>query len=223
MRTVKVLLDTARKELGVKESPPNSNEVKYNDWYYGHPVSGKDYPWCMAFVQWVFNQAGMKLPYLTASCSGLLTWYQRNRPGSVHKVPAPGDIVIYNFGHTGIVEAVGNGTITAIEGNTSPGASGSQSNGGMVCRRTRGTRTVTAYIRPDYEEEEDMDISKLTDAEVLQLANRMQNVLAKQPVSPKLAAELAEAKAQGITDGSSPGAFCTRAQAAVMTLRAVKK
>jgi len=208
--------------LGVKESPPSSNEVKYNVWYYGRPVSGASYPWCMAFVQWCFHQAGMKLPYLTASCGGLLTWYKRNRPESVRKEPRPGDIVIYDFGHTGIVEAAGGGTITAIEGNTSPGAAGSQSNGGQVCRRTRKTSLVTAYIRPDYEKEEDMDIDKLTDAEVLKLANRMQNVLAKQPVSSALAAELAEAKKQGITDGTRPGAFCTRAQAAVMTLRESK-
>jgi len=166
---------------------------------------------------------GAKLPYLTASCSGLLTWYRRNRPESVHKTPRPGDIVIYDFGHTGIVESVGNGTITAIEGNTSSGASGSQSNGGMVCRRTRRTSVVTNYIRPDYEEDENMDIDKLTDAEILKLANRMQNVLAKQPVSPALAAELAEAKKRGVTDGTKPGAFCTRAQAAVMTLRASAK
>lgn len=39
----------------------------------------------------------------------------------------------------------------------------------------------------------------------------------------KAEAELAEAKALGVTDGSTPGAFCTRAQAAVMTLRASKK
>lgn len=76
----------------------------------------------------------------------------------------------------------------------------------------------------DYnEEDEDLNIDKMTDAEVLNLVNRMQNVLAKQPVSAKLAPELAEAKAKGITDGSSPGAFCTRAQAAVMTLRESKK
>jgi len=56
------------------------------------------------------------------------------------------------------VESVGKGgTITAIEGNTSPGSAGSQSNGGMVCRRTRKTLTVTAYIRPDYKEEKRMD------------------------------------------------------------------
>ena len=68
-----------------------------------------------------------------------------------------------------------------------------------------------------------MKIEDLTDAQVLQLGKRIQAVMGKQAVSPALAAELQEAKAKGITDGSSPGAFCTRAQAAVMTLRAAKK
>ena len=138
------------------------------------------------------------------------------------KNPAPRDIIIYNFGHTGIMESVGTGAVTAIEGNTSPGTAGSQSNGGMVCRRTRGMSLVTAYIRPDYEKEEDMDISKLTDPEVLQLAKRLQEVLGRQAVGSTLAPELAEAKARGITDGTRPNAFCTRAQAAAMVLRAGK-
>ena len=224
MATVKQILTIAQAELGIYESPANSNNVKYNTWYYGKTVSGAAYPWCMVFVQWVFNQASMKLPYLTASCSSLLSWYQKNKPGNVVKTPKPGDIVIYNFSHTGIVESVGSSTITAIEGNTSPGTAGSQSNGGMVCRRTRSMTLVTAYIRPDYEKEEEiLDISKLTDAEILQLANRIQDVLGKQPVSTTLAPELAEAKARGITDGAKPGAFATRAQAAVMDLRALKK
>lgn len=154
MAAVKDVLDVARKELGVRESPPNSNEVKYNDWYYGRHVSGKAFPWCMAFVQWCFDRAGAPLPYLTVSCSSLLTWYQRNQPWAVYKSPEPGDIVIYNFGHTGIVESVNGNTITAIEGNTSPSAGGSQSNGGMVCRKTRGIKTVTAFIRPDFKKED---------------------------------------------------------------------
>ena len=222
MATVEKALDIARAELGAMGIPANSNNVKYNTWYYGRAVSRSAYPWCMAFVQWIFNQAGMKLPYLTASCSLLLSWYQKNRPASVVKNPAPGDIIIYNFGHTGIMESVGTGTVTAIEGNTSPGTAGSQSNGGMVCRRTRGMSLVTAYIRPDYEKEEDMDISKLTDPEVLQLAKRLQEVLGRQAVGSTLAPELAEAKARGITDGTRPNAFCTRAQAAAMVLRAGK-
>ncbi len=217
MTTVEKILTIARGELGNKESPAGSNRTKYGKWY------GLDsQPWCMMFVQWCFDQAGMKLPYKTASCSALLAWYQRNRPGSVFKSAQPGDIVIYNFGHTGIVEAAGSGTVTAIEGNTSPGTSGSQSNGGGVFRRQRKTSAVTAYIRPDYEEEDDMNIDKLTDADVLKLAARMQEVLGRQSVSPALSAELVEAKAKGITDGSSPGAFCTRAQAAVIALRAGK-
>jgi len=69
---VEQVLNIARKELGVKESPRNSNRMKYNSWYYGRPVSGTAYPWCTAFVQWVFNQAGARLPYLTASGSALL-------------------------------------------------------------------------------------------------------------------------------------------------------
>ena len=68
-----------------------------------------------------------------------------------------------------------------------------------------------------------LDIDKLTDEELLKLADRMQAALGKRAVSSKLASELQEAKDAGITDGSNPGAFCTRAQAAVMTLRAGKK
>lgn len=217
MATAEKVLETARKELGTKESPANSNKTKYGRWY---GMNGQ--PWCMMFVQWCFAQAGMALPYKTASCSLLLSWYRKSRPGSVVKTPQPGDIVIYNFSHTGIVESVGGGTITALEGNTSSSEAGSQSNGGMVCRKTRKTSLVTAYIRPDYGEE-DMDISKLTDSDVLALADRMQTLLGKKTVSAALSQELAEARAAGITDGTNPYAFCTRAQAAVMTLRAAKK
>lgn len=148
--TAETVLGIARGELGNRESPAGSNRTKYGRWY---GLDGQ--PWCMMFVMWVFSQAGMPLPYKTASCSGLLNWYRENRPESVKKAPAPGDIVIYNFGHTGIVEAVGRGAITAIEGNTSPGTAGSQDNGGQVCRKTRKARLVTAYIRPDYDKKED--------------------------------------------------------------------
>ncbi|MCI8969982.1 MAG: CHAP domain-containing protein [Oscillibacter sp.] len=147
------VLSIARGELNVKESPAGSNRVKYNDWFYGREVSGVAYPWCMAFVQWVFDQAGEGLPCKTASCSALLNWYEAHRPAQVVKAARPGDIVLYSFGHTGVVEAAGDGTVTAIEGNTSPGTAGSQANGGMVCRRTRKTALVTAYLRPLEEKE----------------------------------------------------------------------
>lgn len=58
---------------------------------------------------------------------------------------------------------------------------------------------------------------------MIRLADRMQTALSRRPVSETLAPELAEAVAAGITDGSSPNAFCTRVQAAVMVARATHK
>ena len=62
MGTVNELLTITRKQLSVREDPPNSNNVRYNTWYYGREVSGSAYPWCAVFVQWCCAQAGVKLP-----------------------------------------------------------------------------------------------------------------------------------------------------------------
>lgn len=148
MASVKELLAITEKQIGIAEWPTNSNKVKYNTWYYGREVSGDAYPWCMAFVQWCYNEAQMKLPYKTASCSALLNWYKQHHPECIVSKPEPGDVVIYDFGHTGIVESAVIGKITAIEGNTSAGSRGSQDNGGGVYRRTRSTSCVRAFIRP---------------------------------------------------------------------------
>ncbi len=56
-------------------------------------------------------------------------------------------------GHTGIVEAVhSDGTVTCIEGNTSPGSGGSQRDGGGVARRRRAKSYWNRQcIRIDYD------------------------------------------------------------------------
>lgn len=225
--TAERVLGIAREELGTRESPADSNNVKYNTWYYGRAVSGKAYPWCMAFVQWVFHRAGVPLPLRTASCGALMAAARRAGQWVTGDL-RPGDVVIYDFpggaaaDHCGIVERAAGDRVTAIEGNTSQ--AGSQSNGGMVCRRTRPRSQIAGAVRPRYDKEEGMlDISNLTDAELLALGRRLQEVWGKQAASPALAAELAEARELGITDGTSPGAFCTRAQAAVMALRAARR
>lgn len=221
MATAERVLEIARGELGNKEDPAGSNRTKYGKWF------GMDgYAWCMMFVMWVFWKAGILhlLPTKTASCGALMNAAKKSDQW-VTKDYRPGDVVIYDFpggeatDHTGIIEKVTLTGVVAIEGNTSQ--AGSQSNGGMVCRKTRPYSQIVGVVRPKFKED-DMDISKWTDAEVLALGKRLQTVMGKQPVSPALATELQEAKARGITDGSSPGAFCTRAQAAVMTLRAAK-
>ena len=155
--TAENVLSIARRELGTREEPANSNRVKYNTWYYGREVSEKAFPWCMAFVQWVFANAGVSLPMRTASC-GLLMEAAKKSGQWVTKDYRPGDVVIYDFpggaatDHTGIIEKVTLTGVVAIEGNTSE--AGSQSNGGMVCRKTMPYSQIVGVVRPNYQKED---------------------------------------------------------------------
>lgn len=211
MDRAEAVLAAARSRLGVTESPPGSNRTPFGAWY------GLDgYPWCMMFVQWCFHQAGLPLPCRTASCSELLGWYRKHHREQIAGGPLPGDIVIYNFGHTGIVESAAGETVTAIEGNTSPGSRGSQSDGGGVYRRTRDRKLVSAFIRP-YEEEED---ENMTGKEIYEA---LQSYLRTQSVPSWAKEELEEAVRLGVTDGKNAMELIPRYQAAIMALRAVKE
>lgn len=146
----------AAAEVGVTESPANSNCVKYNDWYYGRRVRGAAYPWCAAFVSWVLAQAGAgHLAARSASCPAIMA--DAKRRGTYHAGfdgIAAGDLVLYQFDrdadpdHIGIVERVSGSSIVAIEGNTSLT---SNDNGGAVMRRTRSKGLIMGYVRPTYD------------------------------------------------------------------------
>lgn len=144
------IIEKAQKEIGVKECPPNSNNVKYNTWYYGHEVSGAAYPWCAVFISWLFDGTG--LVKKTASCADMLEWFEAH--SQIVKAPAPGDIVFFRYStnarrtnHVGLVVDVKGNTITTIEGNTSKD---SNDNGGRVMRRKR-SGNIVGYARPKYE------------------------------------------------------------------------
>lgn len=147
------ILSKARKEIGTKENPQDSNNVKYNTAYYGRTVFGDEYPWCCVFTWWVFRECGMSKYFYggkkTASCTTLMDYYKQR--GQFSKIPRVGSLVFYNWGrgskaqHIGIVTSVGNGSITAIEGNT---GIGNDSNGGEVMERTRYTKQILGYAYP---------------------------------------------------------------------------
>ena len=154
MTTAQALLEIARGELGTKESPAGSNQVKYASWY-GLPGQ----PWCVMFVMWVFAQAGVALPTRTASCTLLMN--AAKKAGTwVTSGYLPGDVVIYDWGanglpdHCGIAERVSGSAVTAIEGNT---AVGNDSDGGEVMERTRPNAQILGAVRPWYEEERTVD------------------------------------------------------------------
>lgn len=151
--TAKQIIDLAKSQIGVHESPPNSNNVVYNTWYYGHPVSGSEYPWCAVFISWLFRGDQSLCPR-TASCVNMLAWFEQKR--QIVKKPQAGDIVFFKYStnsrrtnHVGLVVSVSDDgrTINTIEGNTSVT---NQDNGGKVMQRNRYSNIV-AYARPRYE------------------------------------------------------------------------
>ena len=166
------VIEIATLELGVTENPPGSNCVKYNDAYYGRTVSGKGYPWCVVFLWWIFQEAQERMAFFgggrTASCGTLLRWYREQGMTVDVTDIRVGDIVILNFSgtketqHCGLVTGrsdiinLSTGmpySIWTIEGNTSP-SDGSQSNGGMVCEKTRYPSQIVGVCRPQYKPEE---------------------------------------------------------------------
>lgn len=155
---VKNVIEVARGELGVTELPPGSNRVKYwDDW-----PGWQGQPWCVAFLYWVFHHAGEGSAFFagarTASCGTLYRWYkEQGQTVPIHEA-RPGDIVILNFSGTSetqhcglVVDTLKMGYFQTIEGNTSQ--SGSQSNGGQVCLKTRNLSQVVGVCRPIYKEE----------------------------------------------------------------------
>ena len=153
------VMQTAQNQIGIAEQPVN--DVIFNTDYYGAPVNGDDYPWCCAFVWWVFNKSGNADAFYnggkTASCSTVYSWAQSNGYFISGSEAQYGDIVL--FGSNEHIELVvsknADGSYTTIGGNTSSDVAGSQSNGGCVALKTRytsGSFPITSFIRPPYSE-----------------------------------------------------------------------
>ena len=139
-------------ELGVKEFPPNSNSGPRVRTYQA--VTGAyNQPWCASFVAWGLTQAGLPraaLPALAAYVPAYAATNNKHIKTVALRSAKRGDLLcLFGDGH---IEAVTKVLIPGlvfrtIGGNTSPDSGGSQSNGGMVCRRTRYGRDVSAAKR----------------------------------------------------------------------------
>lgn len=148
--TEPLVIQIARKEIGVKEDPSGSNKQKYGEWFNLQSV-----PWCGIFVSWCYDKAGMYLGNIgyAKGYAGVDTAvHEISRWGKLVTVPAPGDIVFFDwqgdgkFDHTGLfVKDNGKGLFQSIEGNTS---FGNDSNGGMVMQRERSYKNCI-FVRPN--------------------------------------------------------------------------
>lgn len=120
----------AEREAGVKAD--SNRNVKYNQWF-GMPGQ----PWCVMFVVWTANQAGIPLEKgssaqydvsikYTASSSACYNWCVAN--GRFSTTPEVGSLIFiknqgsdrntYPAEHTGIVVGISGNKLITVEGNT---------------------------------------------------------------------------------------------------------
>ena len=131
-------------EIGVTESPKNSNKTKYGKWF------GMDgCAWCGIFVSWCYAQAGKPLPNIGfskgfAGCQTAVAYFKKNK--KITTQPKEGDIVFFDwnsdgrYDHTGLfVKWIDSNQFETIEGNTSLT---NDSNGGQVMKRIRNKKTA---------------------------------------------------------------------------------
>ena len=137
-------------ELGAREDPPHSNRGPRVDVYthlVGAPASRPGFPWCVAFVRWVYESSGLPFPR-TWSVSELVDWGVSNErtvrtspllPGDVFCIERPrrpgSDEEVHHAGL--IVCDLGDGRFAAVEGN----------HGDAVAATVRRIADVTAVLR----------------------------------------------------------------------------
>ena len=161
------VLATAAAEIGYSRWKDDKQGTKYaretqpvfwprDTWLLANGIS-----FCDLFVTWVFWKA-LGEDFVTdgglPAGASYNTDYRASKGGRVSKPPRPGDVLVFDWNwatlstnHVGILEKVlPSGNYQTIEGNTSPGSSGSQGNGGGVYRRTRRPGQVRYVIRPNW-------------------------------------------------------------------------
>ena len=225
-------LDIALAEVGYLEKRSNADlddktkNAGYNNWTkYGRDMTEqvgapftRNAAWCCTFVQWCVKRArgseALKaLGGWTAYCPTAVNNYRRM--GKWHTSPEVGDQIFFKDAngvacHTGLVYKVDSLYVYTVEGNTSS-ASGVVANGGAVAKKV---------YKKDYAKIMGYGGIDMTGEEIY---NALNEYLRSLPAPDWALAEIEEAKAMGITDGTRPMELIPRYQAAIMAKRAAKK
>ena len=157
------IVKKAASYIGTKEKPSGSNNVIFNNHYYGKVVKGA-YPWCCVFVWDIFRMCGASDLFYdgkkTTYCPDLQSWGKKKGLAVNKSDGQAGDIVFFDWNGNGLADHVGiiesrnlDGSYITIEGNTSQT---SNDNGGSVMRRNRRLSEICTIIRPKYEAEKEL-------------------------------------------------------------------
>jgi hypothetical protein len=145
------MVSVAKSQVGVSEN--GENNIKYNTWYYGHTVLGRSYGWCVVFLAWCADQAGVSstvIPHY-AGVSMLASYYQKQ--GNYYTVssgyqPSVGDIAFFNSSHVGLVVEITDTYLVLVEGNYSDKVS---LNSYPRSTYASYSAKITAFASPNYE------------------------------------------------------------------------
>ena len=103
------------------------------------------FAWCAATVEFCCEVAGVK----GQGSAGVMNWIRWFRANGKLVSPARGTVAMKDYGggkgHMGVVVRVVGPLVWTIEGNTSPGESGSQRDGQGLYRRVRARSWWTAF------------------------------------------------------------------------------
>lgn len=151
----------AEKYVGVSENPPGSNMGNPNPagWEAHWGISHA--PWCGAFAGCMILEAGGHVTNRVVYCPWIVLDAKAGANGfekwsSTRGGVGPGWLILYDWDgdgvsdHVGIVRGFTPTTVKTVEGNTSSGNSGSQSNGGMVANRERPLALILGYAKPRF-------------------------------------------------------------------------
>ena len=148
------VLNRLRSELGLGETPPNSNDNKIVQWYNKNVYKIGRGPWCEMTITWAMWTGGAKVlkrgrAYTVFAVQDGLDQINGSTWHFGTKGMRAGDQVYYDWNggknkthivdHTGMVEKVnGNGTFYVLEGNT---------NNNRLERKLRDGKYVVGYVR----------------------------------------------------------------------------
>ncbi len=124
------LVSMAKSQIGIKERSSGSDDILYNDWYYGRRVNNNGvsarYAWCAVFVSWCAKEAGISNSIIPWTAGTTDMKNKLINSGGVSHLkgsgyrPQSGDIVFFGSNasqHVGIVEYSTQDRVYYIDGN----------------------------------------------------------------------------------------------------------
>lgn len=145
------LIRIGSKEIGVSEIGKSNTGKRVKEYQASTSLGGTGWPWCSAFIVWIFLQAGFFDDKNRPKTAAAFEWEDFGYKIGMKVIESPesilrGDIVIWSFSHISIAtsDSGKSGSFLSLEGNTNEAGS---REGGSVLEKFRTIPKVRSVIR----------------------------------------------------------------------------